>query len=163
MYNWFLTSVQLIEAIPGFRGNAFWTHLVFSKTKGSPAPEALGRGTFRPLLKTLSASECVPPKPRYNPNQLHWSYTSVIRWVEMAITIDYFKSAPSAGFCVFICFVKGSEYMHAPFFWEDNTLRRSPGKIYFSPGVPPWPHMTPCRRVNLGNIRYFEARGFLEE
>ena len=50
-----------------------------------------------------------------------------------------------------------------PFFWKDNTLRRSPGKIYFSPGVPPWPHMTPCRRVNLGNIRYFEARGLFEE
>ena len=36
-----------------------------------------------------------PPQTRYNPNQLHWSYTSVIRWVEMAITIDYLKNSKS--------------------------------------------------------------------
>ena len=70
---------------------------------------------------------------------------------------------PGLDFCVFICFVTGSKWMDAPFFWNNNTLRTSTGKIYFSPGVPPWPHVTPCRRVNLGNIRYFEVRGVLEE
>ena len=49
------------------------------------------------------------------------------------------------------------------FFWNNKTLRRSPGKIYFSPGVPSWAHMTLCMGVNLGNIRYLGPRGDLEE
>ena len=53
------TPMYLIEAIPGF-GELILDWLVFSKTKGSPAPGALGRGTFRPLLKTSQLQNASP-------------------------------------------------------------------------------------------------------
>ena len=59
------TPMYLIGAIPGFGGTHSGAGLAFSKTKGSPAPEALGRGTFRLLLKTMSAS-----RMRSSPHQV---------------------------------------------------------------------------------------------
>ena len=53
--------------------------------------------------------------------------------------------------------------MSAPFFWPDITSGGSPGKIYFSPGGPPWAHMTPPICVNPEKNAYFEIRGFSEE
>ena len=49
------------------------------------------------------------------------------------------------------------------FFRKDDTLRGSQKNIYFSSGVPPWQHVTPYLRVNLGNIRDFEKWGDFEE
>ena len=69
---------------------------VFKKAKGPPAPEALGRETFRLLLKTQTTSECVskmlPPQMSYPQNE------SYLGHLVLGITIDYFKSPPGTTF-----------------------------------------------------------------
>ena len=50
-----------------------------------------------------------------------------------AFESGYFKSAPSTGFCVFICFVKGSEYMDAPFFLKGQYIEEVTRENLFFP------------------------------
>ena len=45
------------------------------------------------------------------------------------------------------------------FFWKDNISSTSRGEIYFSPGGPPWPQISPWMWANTENMRYFEKWG----
>ena len=70
-YNSILISVKLIEAIPGSGERILRLTWSLVKAKGSPAPGALGRGTFRLLLKTNSTFRMHSPQTKHNPNQLY--------------------------------------------------------------------------------------------
>ena len=120
------------------------TDKTFSKTKGSPAPGALGRGTFRPLLKTLSASECVLQNLILH-KPVILSYT----WVILAMFISYnsliilIMELPGH-FWEKISIFPGSGCMHAPFFLKRQYIEglqkinsffpwRSPLMTYYPP------------------------------
>ena len=92
------------------------TDKTFSKTKGSPAPGALGRGTFRPLLKTLSASECVLQNLILH-KPVILSYT----WVILTMFISYnsliiLNHRPGLDFRNIFDVSRRSGSMSAPFF-----------------------------------------------
>ena len=58
---------------------------------------------------------------------------------------------------------QGSDGMHAPFFWKDNTSSCSRKFIYFIPGGPPREDGPPRTLANTGFFHFFKTWGFFGE